>query len=518
MIKEIIGRPVNPGCAIGKAYVIRNTVKSISKETVTNTDAEVSRLNKAIQSVSDKLTDQLYTLYDDVINAHLMILADDTDVSFRSSIINCICNNNVNAEYAVSCISDLISTEFSESSDEILRSRAEDISHISRMLISVLSDEKPLLPLEEPSVIFVPELSPEELFSLDPKLVLGIVTRKGSVLSHTAILAKSMGIPFISGVEIGSIDFGNVHKVAIDADNGTVYFNPDNSVTDKMVKNNPETSKENNKKGCVQILANVNSLKEAEDALSAGADGIGLFRTEYLFMNKDALPDEDEQYETYCRLSDIMGNLPVTVRTLDVGSDKTVRGLSLSPEPNPALGTRGIRFSLANPAIFKTQLKAVLRASSERTNIRLMFPMITSVSEVMQIKELIDRSAEELRIAGIPYGIPKLGIMIETPAAALISDSLSKLVDFVSIGTNDLAQYTLAADRSNDEVSEYLDLKHDAVMQLIEITVSNAHANRITAGICGELASDLSLTDIFVKYGVDELSVPSGRVMKLKQK
>lgn len=516
MIKEILGRPVNPGNAVGKAYVLRNSVQATSKETIENAEAEVNRLNIAINSVTDKLKEQLFTMYDEVLNCHLMILADDTEASLKASITNYIYDNKVNAEYAISAVTEIISKEFGESSDEYLSSRAEDISHISRLLLSNLCNGKPIIPPKEPSVIFAPELSPEEFFSLNPKLILGIVTRKGSALSHTAILARSMGIPFISGVEIGSVDFGNVSLVAIDAGLGIVYFNPDKDIRDKMSNAPNPSSFESLKASDMKIMANINTLEDAESAFVEGADGIGLFRTEFLFMNRDSLPTEDEQYEIYSKLSDIMKGRPVTIRTLDTGSDKTIGSLPSDKEPNPALGIRGIRFGLANPDVLKTQIKAVLRASSERTNIRIMFPMITSEWEVIKLKEMIEEASKELKSGGYEYGLPAMGIMIETPAAALISDKLSKLVDFVSIGTNDLAQYTLAADRTNDEVGEYLNLKHEAVMHLIETTAANARANNIPVGICGEIASDVSLYETFTEYGINELSMPYGLIRNYK--
>lgn len=526
-MKQYSGKTINTGTAIAKVFAIRNESMEIKKVEKCDSAVEIGRLEEAKASVSAELqikkanAEKTYGSESAaIIDTHIMLLSDEADESLIGRTKAYLESNGLNAEYALDVVGAEIKAEFLSAETDYLRARSDDISHLVSMLLANLLHIENNESLTEPSIIAAVELSPETLTALNPEMLCGIVTANTSPLSHTAILAKNLNIPFLTDIKLTEpIEDGTI--VAIDGETAEFIVDPYEE-TVKNLEEKIKTEKENNEKIAVNVkdfiaqspvllCANIGKPEEAEKAKENFAAGIGLMRSEFLFMDRDDLPGEEEQYDTYVKVLDAMGGKPVCIRTIDIGADKDARCLNLKKENNPALGLRGIRISFAKPEIFETQLRALLRAAYNR-NLEIMFPMITAEWEVKKALEFVDKVAGELEKEKKEYAIPRIGIMVETPAAVLAMGELSKLVDFVSIGTNDLTQYTLGLDRTADDLGDYYNPKHEAVLELIEKTVKEAKKAGIRVGICGELGADTSLTKRFYKMGVDELSMAPAKI------
>ena len=476
------------------------------------------------RSIKDELKENA-----DVFHGHQMILQDE---GFYNSAIDLILNESVNAEYAVNETSIKYSKMFLSMSDEYMKARAMDIKDVSERLLRILTGEKPKkLELIEPVILAADDLKPSETLELNKKYVLGLVTMYGSKNSHTSILTKSLKIPAVFGIGKELKKEFNGKLAIIDGTHGILYIDPDVNTLDTMRKKQQEQMKEQDMllqlKGKdnitrdgrrIDIYANVNNPIEVAEVIKNDAGGIGLFRSEFIYMNKDRYPSEEEQFYVYKSLAESMEGKKVIIRTLDIGSDKSVAYFGLEKEENPAMGFRGIRICLTRTEIFKTQLRAILRASAFG-NIAIMFPMIISVWEVKKAKDILDEVKDELIRECILFKADvEVGIMIETPAAVMVSDLLAKEVDFFSVGTNDLTQYTLAIDRQNIHLENFQDTHHLAIIRMLEMVANNAHDNGIWVGICGELASDISFVEHFLKMGYDEISVSPGMILPLGEK
>jgi len=508
--------------------IIRNTENSI--------EVELSRFEKA-RALAVAQLDELYIKASKdagediaaVFEVHKMML-DDPD--FYEPVITMIRDQKVSAEYAVDEASKILSQVFSSMDDAYMKERAADILDISKRVQIALAPEKHKpFSLEVPSIIAADDLAPSETMQLEKSLVLGFVMMEGSLNSHTSILAKSMGIPAIIGTGTKLCEQSDNKHAILDGTTGRLYVDPDEDTVAAMKHKSDELQKERQRletlKGLpnitkngreVNVYANALDLSGIKSANDNDAGGIGLFRSEFLYLENTNYPTEQEQFEVYKKAAEQMNGKMVIIRTLDIGADKQVPYFNLPHEENPAMGMRAIRICLTRPEIFKTQLRALYRASAFG-NIAIMFPMITSTGEIEEIKQIVEEVKEGLRQDGISFNEDApLGIMIETPASVIISDELAKMVDFFSIGTNDLTQYTLAVDRQNRDLERFCDTHHPAVMKMIKITTDSAHNGGIWCGICGELASDLTLTETFLRMGVDELSVSASMVLKLREK
>ena len=530
----IEGKSVFGGVSIGKLMFYKRNEKVIRRTHVDDVDAEWKRFEEA----KNTAIDQLKVLYDkaieDVGEANAMIfeihqmMLDDLD--YLESIEGIIRTQSVNAEYAVSTTADNFAQMFASMDDEYMRGRAADVKDISERLVSVLNGaSRQQMDADEPVIVMAVDLAPSETVQMDKDKVLSFVTTQGSVNSHTAILARTMSIPALIGVDM-PLDAELEGKFAIvDGDNGTVYIDPSEDVLAQMQEKKEqaeekkqllqqlkgkETITKDGKK--IKLYANIGNSKDLAMVLQNDAEGIGLFRSEFLYLEKEDYPTENEQFMVYKMVAETMAGKQVIIRTLDIGADKQCDYFNMDPEDNPALGYRAIRICLTRPEVFKTQLRALYRASAFG-NISIMYPMITSVWEVKQIKKIVEEVKEELRSQNIEFGEVAQGIMIETPAAVMISRELAKEVDFFSIGTNDLTQYTLAIDRQNPKLDDFYDAHHPAVLEMIRMVAQNAHAEGIWAGICGELGADLELTEQFVQMGIDELSVSPGRILPIRK-
>lgn len=522
MMKSFTGKTVFDGVAVGKILFYGKKEEVVKREKVEDTDAEISRLEEAVKDS----TDQLGMLYEKalkevgeanaaIFEIHQMMLQDE---DFLDAIRNMIRTQNVNAEYATASTGDHFSQMFASMEDEYMRARAADVKDISERLIRVLAGvEEKEIEGEEQVIIIAEDLAPSETVQLDKSKVLAFVTRLGSSNSHTAILARTMNIPALIGVEIDPEWDGKMG--AVDGAKATLYLEPDESALEMIAQKKrrqdeykkmllelkgKETVAPDGRK--INLYANIGNIGDAGSALYNDAEGIGLFRSEFLYLEKDHYPTEEEQFQAYKAVAETMAGKKVIIRTLDIGADKQVDYFEMEKEENPAMGYRAIRICLDRTQIFKTQLRALFRASAYG-NISIMYPMIISVQEVQQIKQIVDEVTLELSQQGIAFKKVEQGIMIETPAAAMISDLLAKEVDFFSIGTNDLTQYTLAIDRQNPKLDAIYDPHHEAVLRLIELVVRNGHKEGIWVGICGELAADTALTERFLEMGIDELSV-----------
>ena len=528
------GKSVFGGIAVGKIQIFSKTERRILKTDVSDTKTECERFEcarkEAIAQLSvlyERATEKVGKENAAIFSAHQMILEDKEYIDSVNYIINA---EGVNAEYAVHVTADNYSAVFLAIDDDYMRQRAADIRDVSERLTSVLSGNKTeLSSLSEPVLIFAEDLAPSETVQMDKEKILAFVTAGGSVNSHTAILARTMGIPAIvdAGIDLRADMDGK--EAIVDGYDGTVYIEPDEMVRAGLLKRKAEEEKKKalllELKGKedvtldgrhVSLYANIGSLDDLDMVFENDAGGIGLFRSEFIYLNSMDYPDEEEQFKIYRSVAEAMEGKRVIIRTLDIGADKQADYFHIPKEENPALGYRAIRICLSQPEIFKTQLRAILRASAYG-NIAVMYPMITSVWEVRRVKEIMEEVKGELRAQKITFGNVPQGIMIETPAAVMVSRELAKKVDFFSIGTNDLTQYTLAVDRQNPELDAFYDPHHPAVLAMIRMVVENAHAEGIWAGICGELGADLSLTKEFLKMGVDELSVSPGRVLPIRK-
>lgn len=531
----IQGKGVSNGICMGRLRFYDNTTKEVKRYNVTDISSEISRFHAARETAMGDMDILYHSALKEVgeVNAqvfsiHKMMLEDSDYIEFVENIIS---SRKTNAEYAVAVTSDNFSQIFSSMDNDYMRERANDVKDISERVISVLMGKKNIKKtFDEPVIIVAHDLTPSETVQLDKENVLGFITESGSENSHTAILARSMNIPAL--VNAGYIDPTNDGKMAIlDSYKGECITDPDED-TIKLYKEKMRHDKEKaallkKYKGLktvtssgkeIKLYANVGSVEEIGNAIRNDAEGIGLFRSEFLYLGRDDYPSENEQFESYREAVTLMGAKTVIIRTLDIGADKKIDYFDLPKEENPAMGYRAIRICLDRKELFKTQLRAIYRAS-KFGNVAIMFPMITSLEEIYNIKAILREVKNELRSEMIPFeDNVKTGIMIETPAAAVISDILAKEVDFFSVGTNDLTQYTLACDRQNEKISSFVNTHHTAVLRLIETTVKNAHKEGIWVGICGELAADTTMTEEFVKMGVDELSVSSPYVLKLREK
>ena len=528
------GKSVFGGIAIGHLCVYKKGEQQVTRQKIEDVEAEVKRFQDAKEAAQA----QLGELYDKAVkevgeaNAaifemHQMLLEDE---DYQDSVENIIRTQQVNAEYATAVTSDHFSSMFEEMDDDYMKERAADIRDISERVIANLSGEnKSKVVTDEPVIILADDLAPSETVQLEKDKVLSFVTVHGSVNSHTAILARTMGIPALVSTEMELTDDLDGKLAVVDGNHGMIYVEPDAETMEKMeaLKKEEEEKKEllqtfKNKESVtldgkkVLTYANIGNVKDLALVLQNGAEGIGLFRSEFLYLESETYPTEEEQFEVYKKDAETMAGKRVIIRTLDIGADKQADYFELAKEENPAMGVRAIRICLTRPEIFKTQLRALFRASAFG-NIAIMYPMITSLSEIAQIKAIVEEVKAELDADNVPYGTPEQGIMIETPAAATISDLLAEEVDFFSIGTNDLTQYTLAIDRQNQSLDSFFDAHHIAVLRMINQTIQNAHKAGIWCGICGELGADSDLTELFLAMGIDELSVSPGRLLTIRR-
>lgn len=533
-MKVFKGKSVFNGIAIGKICIYQKGEQQVTRKRIEDTDAELSRYEAAkaagieqLRQLYEKALKEVGEANAAIFEVHQMMLEDD---DYNESVRNIICSQNVNAEYAVATTGDNFSQMFASMDDDYMKERAADVRDISERLLRILSgNSHAVMDTSEPVIIVADDLAPSETVQLDKDKVLSFVTVHGSLNSHTAILARTMAIPALIGTPVSLDASVDGQLGVVDGTEGIFYVDPDEQTLAEFQKRQAEElekrkllqtlkGRENitldGKK--VMLYANIGNIKDLASVRQNDAGGIGLFRSEFIYLEKDQYPTEEEQFQIYKQVAETMAGKRVIFRTLDIGADKQCAYFNMDPEENPALGYRAIRICLTRPEIFKTQLRALFRASAYG-KIAIMYPMITSVAEIYRIKEIVAQVKEELAAQGIDHGDPEQGIMIETPAAAVISDLLAKEVDFFSIGTNDLTQYTLAIDRQNTKLDEFYDPHHPAILRMISMVVENAHKAGIWAGICGELGADQSLTKEFLAMGVDELSVSPGSILPIRK-
>ena len=533
-METLIGKAVYKGIALGKIAVLRKTENVVKRVKIEDVDGELQR----VEAAKAQAIEQLGKLYDKAVKevgeasaaifeVHQMMLED---LDFNEAIENVIRTQEVNAEYAVASTGDSFSEMFASMDDDYMKARAVDIKDISERLVQNLAGNGDNgLDFTEPVIVVADDLTPSETVQMDKEKILAFVTVHGSTNSHTAILARMMNIPALIGVEMKLEDMQTGTEAVVDGFTGEFILCPEEEVKAKAQKKLDEENEKRNlllelkgkenitlsgKK--IELYANIGSAADVGYVLENDAGGIGLFRSEFLYIGRNELPSEEEQFQAYKQAAQNMAGKKVIIRTLDIGADKQADYLNLGKEENPALGYRAIRICLTQTEIFKTQLRAIFRASNYG-QIAIMYPMITSVEEVKKIQEIVQEVKKELRDCEIPYKDVEEGIMIETPAAVMISDELAELVDFFSIGTNDLTQYTLAIDRQNEKLDAFYNPHHKAVLKMIQMVVDNAHKAGKWAGICGELGADLELTETFVRMGVDELSVAPSMILKLRK-
>lgn len=536
-MKRYTGRGVFGAVATGKIMIFKSNEISVKKATVTDTEKEKIRYesakaqaNSQLEEIYEKALKEVGETNAQIFSIHIMML-DDED--YNDAVINIIDTQKVNAEYAVYTVCNNFAEMFSSMEDAYMTARAADVKDVSRRIIQNLLGERAESTLSDEKVIIcAKDLAPSETVSLDKDKVLAFVTASGSSNSHTAILARNMNIPAVIGVGKDFLqNINNGDLAIVDGYSGEVFVNPDEKTRSLMQKKQQEDEEKKqlllNLKGKesitldgtrIKLFANIGTVDSIGSVLLNDAEGIGLFRSEFLYLDRTDYPSEEQQFSAYKKVLESMAGKKVIIRTLDIGADKRVDYFNLKEEENPALGNRAIRLCLERPDVFRTQLRALFRASYYG-NLGIMFPMITSVWEVKEILNICSCVKKELDNEGSVYSENvEIGIMIETPSAAIISDRLAPLVDFFSVGTNDLIQYTLACDRQNPDVEKFCNNHHEAVLRLIEYSTQNAHKNGCWIGICGELAADTSLTEAFLKMGIDELSVSPGYVLKIKDK
>ncbi len=527
------GKSVYGGIAIGRIRLFQKGESQVKRQSIQDSQAEIKRFETA----KEKAKEQLQGLYEKalrevgedsamIFDVHQMML-DDLD--YVESITNMIETQMVNAEFAVAVTGDNFSQMFAAMDDAYMKERAADVKDISNRVIMILQGrETGGVDSDEPMILLAEDLAPSETVQLDKSKVLSFVTRFGSSNSHTAILARTMNIPALIGVDFeGEL---NGKMAVVDGFEGKIYVDPEPDVLSRYRERREEEEKKKKlllelkgkenitKSGRkINLYANIGGVSDVASVLANDAGGIGLFRSEFLYLESDTYPTEEEQFRAYKTVAETMAGKKVIIRTLDIGADKQVDYFQMDREENPAMGYRAIRICLAQPDIFKTQLRAIFRASHYGT-IAIMFPMIISVKEVRQIKEIVAEVKAELDTQELPYGEVELGIMIETPAAVMISDLLAKEVDFFSIGTNDLTQYTLAIDRQNPKLDAIYDAHHEAVLRMIKMVVENGHREGCWVGICGELGADTELTDRFLEMGLDELSVTPSMILPVRER
>lgn len=530
------GIGVSKGIGLGKTFIIKQKKAEVEKKTIKNYKEEIRRLEEARQKAKRQLEElQRYTqknIGEDeslIFEVHQMMLQDEDFIGRMKQFIQ---DESINAEYAVKRTQNEYVKIFSQVEDPYIKERVADIQDISKRLINILTDtmEQSLSEIKESVIIVAQDLSPSEAAQLNREKVLGFITEDGAETSHTAILARTMDIPAVVGAQNILNHIKNGDTIIFDGTEGNIVIHPDDKTKaqwiEKQKKHRMRVESLDQLKGTksitkdgveIKINANIGTPKDVEIALKNDAQGVGLFRSEFLYMNKSKMPSEEEQFQAYKAVLEKMQNKPVIIRTLDIGGDKEIPYLQISKELNPFLGYRAIRISLNQVDLFKTQLRALLRASIYG-NLGIMFPMISTLQEVHQAKRMIEEVKKDLINQKIPFRSNiEIGVMIETPAAALISDQLAKEVDFFSIGTNDLTQYTIAVDRMNRQVAYLYNTRHPAVLKLIEMTIKNGHKENIWVGICGEAAADPDLVEIFVTMGIDELSVTPGAILEVRQ-
>lgn len=527
------GEGVCAGVAGGKLYVLHRQTET-PKRQISDPEGEIARFDAAreraiaqLAALEEETQERLGQEQALLFQIHQMMLED---LDYRESVTGIISGQLMNAEYAVDQTAAQFSQIFAQMDDAYMQQRASDVLDVSRRLISVLMGrEEAGWAGDEPVILAADDLVPSETARLDRQRVLAFVTAQGTGSSHTAIFARTMGIPAVVGLGDALLPDYDGREVYVDGAAGEVYIDPDPETKAQLISRReallrlrqhaeqyrgvPATTPEGKR---IQLCANIGSPKDLEAVEQGDGDGIGLFRSEFLYLGRDDYPSEEDQYRAYRQVAQAMAGRMVVVRTLDIGADKQASYFALPQEENPAMGMRAIRICLTRPQIFRTQLRALYRASVHG-NLAIMFPMITSLEEVRQVKEICRQVRQELQEAGVPFRAETpLGIMIETPAAALISDRLAPEMDFFSIGTNDLTQYTLAVDRQNGSIGAFCNPHHEAVLRLIRYTVEQAHQAGIWVGICGELAADPSLTQTFVEMGIDELSMSPGKILETK--
>ena len=528
------GKSVFGGIAMGKIRVYKKDAQQVKRVKVADEEAEIARYMQArdtamqqLQQLYEKALQEIGETNAAIFEVHQMMLEDD---DYNESVENIIRTEQVNAEYAVASTGDNFAQMFVSMDDEYMQGRAADVRDISERMIGILNGAAADgIAADEPVIIVADDLAPSETVQMDKSKVLSFVTVHGSLNSHTAILARTMGIPALVATDIAEADALDGRYAVVDGAAGKLYVEPDEETTGMLEQKKKEfqeqkelletlKGKENitldGKK--IMLYANIGNSKDLATVIQNDAGGIGLFRSEFIYLERDHFPTEEEQFQIYKQVAQTMAGKRVIIRTLDIGADKQCDYFEMEKEENPAMGCRAIRICLTRPEIFKTQLRALFRASAFG-KLAVMYPMITSVSEVRRIKEIVAEVCAELDAQGVAYGEVEQGIMIETPAAVMISDLLAEEVDFFSIGTNDLTQYTLAIDRQNTKLDEFFDPHHPAVLRMIQMVVDHAHEKGIWAGICGELGADPELTQTFLKMGVDELSVSPGRILTLRK-
>lgn len=526
------GKSIFKGIAIGKILFYQKGEQPVKRVKIEDTAEQIKRYEDA----RAKAAEQLQGLYEKalkevgeanaaVFEVHQMMLEDD---DYIDSVVNIIETQQVNAEFAVATTGDNFAKMFAEMEDDYFKARAADVKDISERMVNILSGNESGGAIgDEPVIVVAEDLAPSETVQMDKEKLLAFVTRLGSANSHTAILARTMNIPAL--IEVDIKEEWNGKMAVVDGYTGTFYIDPDEDILKKMQEKKEEDIKARELlqelKGKedvtvdgkhIKLYANIGGVKDVASVLANDAAGIGLFRSEFLYLEADNYPDEEAQFQAYKTVAENMAGKKVIVRTLDIGADKQVDYFNLDHEENPAMGYRAIRICLDRRDIFRTQLRALLRASAYG-NIGIMYPMIISVDEVKEIKKIVESIKAELTEKGIEYGEVEQGIMIETPAAVMISDLLAKEVDFFSIGTNDLTQYTLAIDRQNSKLDNIYDAHHPAVLRMIQQTIENGHKAGCWVGICGELGADMTLTETFLKMGIDELSVSPTFVLPIRK-
>ena len=531
-MEKYTGKSIFKGIAIGKILFYQKGEQPVKRVKIEDTAEQIKRYEDA----RAKAAEQLQGLYEKalkevgeanaaVFEVHQMMLEDD---DYIDSVVNIIETQQVNAEFAVATTGDNFAKMFAEMEDDYFKARAADVKDISERMVNILSGNESGGALgDEPVIVVAEDLAPSETVQMDKEKLLAFVTRLGSANSHTAILARTMNIPAL--IEVDIKEEWNGKMAVVDGYTGTFNIDPDEEILKKMQEKKEQDIKARELlqelKGKeditvdgkhIKLYANIGGVKDVTSVLANDAAGIGLFRSEFLYLEADNYPDEEAQFQAYKTVAENMAGKKVIVRTLDIGADKQVDYFNLDHEENPAMGYRAIRICLDRRDIFRTQLRALLRASAYG-NIGIMYPMIISVDEVKEIKKIVESIKAELTEKGIEYGEVEQGIMIETPAAVMISDLLAEEVDFFSIGTNDLTQYTLAIDRQNSKLDNIYDSHHPAVLRMIQKTIENGHKAGCWVGICGELGADMTLTETFLKMGIDELSVSPTFVLPIRK-
>ncbi len=533
-MQKLMGKSVYKGIVLGKVAVLAKKDVVVKRVRIEDAEAEIKRVEEAIglakvqlQKLYDKALKEVGEANAAIFEVHQMMMEDE---DYLDAIHNMISTEMVNAEYAVAVTGDNFSEMFSGMDDDYMKARAADVKDISNRLGRNLSGTEEMdLGTMEPSIIVADDLSPSETVQMDKEKILAFVTVHGSVNSHTAILARMMNIPALIGVPV---DLNKIHtgmQAVVDGFNGEVIFEPSEEICQKTVLRMEEEAEKlrllQDLKGKenvtldgkrIDIYANIGNVSDIGYVLENDAGGIGLFRSEFLYLGRTDFPTEEEQYQAYKQAAQMMAGKKVVIRTLDIGADKQADYFNLGKEDNPAMGYRAIRICLKQQDIFKTQLRALLRAAVHG-NIAIMYPMITSTEEVSMIYGVVKEVQEELESAQVPYRLPEQGIMIETPAAVMISDELAEMVDFFSVGTNDLTQYTLAIDRQNEKLDDFYNPHHKAILRMLRIAADNAHKCGKWIGICGELGADMELTEEFLRMGIDELSVSPSMVLKIRK-